>query len=153
VTQETVVDAVELSNGYGIMERGLATEYATGLLQKTNTALNHFYTVEATECTRLSILSGGRFKRLTHMNPVEEYYYNDVTDQILAPISVDARQICNTLAVSPFAVIAPMDLGGGSRSVLTLDERGFLAVFVGYKPCAAPPVKYHPQSNPLGLLI
>jgi hypothetical protein len=140
VTQETVVDAVELSNGYGIMERDLATEYQTGLVRKTNDALHHFCIVEATEGTRLSILSGGRFKRLTHMNPVDEYY-NDITDQILQPISVDARQICNTLAVSPFAVIAPMDVGGGSRSALTLDERGFLAVFVGYKPCAAPPVK------------
>ena len=140
ITQETVVDAVELSNGYGIMERSLALEYEKGLLRKTNTVLNRFYAVDATDYTRLSVLSGGRFKRLTHMNPVDEYYH-DLTDQVLAPISVDARQICDTLAVGPFAVIAPMDLGGGSRSVLTFDEHGFLAVFVGYKPCAAPPVK------------
>jgi hypothetical protein len=145
ITQETVVDAVELSNGYGIMERGLATEFQTGLLRKTNAALCHFYMTDATECTRLSVLSGGRFKRLTHMNPMDEYY-NDATDQILAPISVDAQQICNTLAMGPFAVIPPIDLGGGSRSILTLDARGFLAVFVGYKPCAAPPVKYDPQA-------
>ena len=140
VTQETVIDAVELSNGEGIMERSLATEYQTGRLRKTNSVLNHFRTVDPTECTHLNILSGGRFKRLTHMNPVDERY-NDATDQVLAPISVDARQICETLAIGPFAVIAPMDLKSGSRSTLTLDERGWLAVFVGYKPCAAPPKK------------
>ena len=67
--------------------------------------------------------------------------YNDASDQVLAPIRVDARQICETLGAGPFAIIAPMDLGGGSRSLLTLDAQGFLAVFIGYKPCAEPPVK------------
>ena len=122
------------------MERQLATEYQTGLLRKTNPLLNRLYTADVTDITRLSILSGGRFKRLTHMNPVNERY-NDASDQILASISVDAQQICGTLAAGPFAIIAPMDLGGGSRSVLTLDAQGSLAVFVGYKPCAAPPDK------------
>lgn len=140
VTQETVIDAVELSNGEGIMERSLATEYQIGLLRKTNSVLNHFHTMDATDFTRLNMFSGGRFKRLTHMKPVDERYY-DPSDQILASISVDAQQICGTLAVGPFAVIAPMDLGGGSRSNLTLDAQGSLAVFVGYKPCAAPPDK------------
>jgi hypothetical protein len=141
VTQETVVDGVELSNGVGIMERSLAMEYQTGLLRKTNSVHGRFHTIDATDCTRLSCLSGGRFKRLTQMRPVDERY-NDVSDQVLEPIAVDARQICQTLAVGPFAVIAPMDLRGGSRPILTLDAQGLLAVFVGYKPCASPPDKY-----------
>jgi len=141
ITQETVVDAVELSNGYGIMERGLATEYQTGLLRKTTDYIYHFRIIEDTERTGLSILSGRRLRRVTHCKTPVDARYNDPTDLVLAPITVDAQQICNTLALGPFAVIAPMDLRGGSRSVLTLDAQGFLAVFLGYKPCAEPPVK------------
>lgn len=122
------------------MERSLAREYQTGLLRKTNSNLNHFHTTDATDRTRLSLLSGGRFKRSTIMYPMDNRY-NDASDQVLAPIRVDARQICETLGVGPFAVIAPMDLRGSSRSLLTLDSRGRLAVFLGYKPCAEPPVK------------
>jgi hypothetical protein len=142
VTQETVLDAVQLSNG-AVMERTLAMHYRTGLLRKTNKDLKDQHLGDTSEYTRLSVLSGGRFKRLTvmQMNVVDAVHYNDNSDHILAPIKVDARQICETLAVGPFAVIAPMDLGGGSRSTLTLDAQGFLAVFLGYKPCASPPDK------------
>ena len=142
ITEEPVVDAVELSNGCGIMERALATEYQSGLFRKTDPDLYQFGTVEVTETTCLSLLSGRRFKKLAHMsNPMLNGYYNDATDLVLAPLSVDAEQICDTLANTPFAIIAPMDLEGGSQPALTLDKRGLLAVFVGYTPCAEPPVK------------
>jgi hypothetical protein len=145
VTGETAIAPVEMPDGQGIMELALAREYSTGRLRMTNPEfIGWTVGTEATALTRSSLLSGGRITMLLHFTvdaSVTERY-GDPSDEILAPIDVDVEQLRRTLSRGPFAVIPPMDLNGGNQSVLTFDERGWLAVFVGYKPCGMPPAKY-----------
>jgi hypothetical protein len=145
LTGETAIAPVEMPKGQGIMELALAREYSTGRLRMTNPEFIG-WTVEtgATALTRSSLLSGGRIKKLLHFTVDASLTerYEDASDEILAPIKVDGEQLRRTLSRGPFAVIPPMDLKGGNQSVLTFDEQGWLAVFVGYQPCGIPPAKY-----------
>jgi hypothetical protein len=145
ITGETAITPIEMPNGQGIMELALAREYSTGRLRMTNPEfIGWTVRTEATALTRPSLLSGRRIKMLLHFrfDPSVSERYGDPSDEILAPIDVDVEQLRRTLSRGPFAVIPPMDLNGGKQSVLTFDERGWLAVFVGYQPCGIPPAKY-----------
>ena len=145
LTGETAIAPVEMPNGQGIMELALAREYSTGRLRMTNPEfIGWTVGTEATALTRSSLLSGGRIKMLLHFTVDASLTerYEDPSDEILAPIDVDGEQLRRTLSRGPFAVIPPMDLNGAKQPVLTFDEQGWLAVFVGYLPCGIPPAKY-----------
>lgn len=144
ITREPVVNPIELPNDGGIMEYELANQYANGHLRMTNDGCPRMLdTSGITDLKQLVLLSGGRFANLVSctFNSAITERYDDPSDELLAPLDVDVKQLCASLSTGPFAIIPPMDLHGANTSVLTFDERGWLAVFMGYKPCGVPPAK------------
>jgi hypothetical protein len=142
ISGEPVIHPVVLACERGIMEQGLASEYSTGRLRMTNPVCYRLTpdSGKPTDLTRLAILSGGRFSKLLHFSAnlgVTECY-DDPSDELLIPPPVDINQLCARLPPGVFGIVSPTDLKGGNTSVLTLDERGWLAVFVGYQACGAP---------------
>ena len=147
-TQEPVMNPIVLPNDQGLMECGLANEYANGRLRMTNPICPRMPNIQqSTDLKRLALVSGGKFKKLVSLTvtPGISEKYNDISDELLTLFDVDVKQLCTQLSAGPFAIISPMDLNGGNTSVLTFDERSWLAVFVGYQPCGVPPKKYIPH--------
>ena len=149
VTQEPVMNPIALPNDAGIMEYKLANEYGIGRLRMTNPICPRMPDGSGNnDLKRLALASGGKFRKLVSftVTPGITEKYNDASDELLTPFDIDVDQLCTQLSTGPFAIISPMDLNGGITSVLTLDERSWLAVFVGYQPCGVPPKKYTPFS-------
>ena len=147
VTQEPALKPIVLPNDQGLMECGLANEYANGRLRMTNPICPPMADIQGNnDLKRLALLSGGNFNKLVKftVTPGIAEKYGDPSDELLASFDIDVNQLCTQLSTGPFAIIAPMDLNRGNTSVLTFDERGWLAVFVGYQPCSVPPQKYSP---------
>ena len=147
VTHEPVMNPFVLPDDQRLMELGLANEYANGRLRMTNPICPRMPDIQGTDdLKRLALVSGGKFKKFVSftVTPGISEKYNDTSDGLLALFDVE---LCTQLSAGPFAIISPMDLNGGNTSVLTFDERSWLAVFVGYQPCGVPPKKYIPSSH------
>lgn len=145
------MNPIVLPNNAGIMEHGLANEYVNGRLRMTNPICARLHNSNRNnELKLLALASGGKFRKLVCFTVTPELTekYNDTSDELLAPFDVDLNQLCTQLSTGPFAIISPMDLNGRITPTLTLDERSWLAVFVGYQPCSVPPKKHTSLSQP-----
>jgi len=149
ITQNPICNPVLLIGDGGIMETPLAKEFIYGRLHLTHpkgprSLADNDEISRQGAMLRAALYSGGRFAKIVIMTCISDdaAVYNDTTDEILNPPDVDPKAFSQTLTDGPLRIIAPADLSASNIPCLTLDARGWVAVFLGYQPCGAPPAKF-----------
>jgi hypothetical protein len=93
---------------------------------------------------RISLLCGGLISEITvfdlnSLNSTRRYADDGEVDRVIGPRELsDLNHLSALCSRNNLAVLPPSTLASAEAPALTLDRDGFLAVYVGRPPCAAP---------------
>ncbi|KAH6842417.1 hypothetical protein B0I37DRAFT_417599 [Chaetomium sp. MPI-CAGE-AT-0009] len=143
-TMEPIAFPVDTS--VGMMEQGCFDALKAGIIQFTEDELNQSLnkTVLDGRTKRAVLLGGGALSTNTMFDmeiPYSSGRYGDNFDEAKILPAGDLTNILQHAAnafTAKLQVVAPASLGSAPNPVLTLDRDGFLAVYLGRKPCGEP---------------
>lgn len=130
----------------GLMEKGCFDALKSGIIQFTEDELNKSLnrTVLDGRTRRAALLSGGTLSTNTMFDMEILYSGSRYTEGFDEAKIIHLGDFTNILfhasnaSIAKLQVVAPASLNTAPNPALTLDRDGFLAVYLGRKPCGAP---------------